>query len=411
MHVLMLLENCSYPRDRRVSGEAKALREAGYEVSVIAPATPRQPVRETVQGVEVYRYTPPRSGEGPVGYVWEYAYSMTVTFLLCVRVFMHRPFAVIHAANPPDTFSVIAAFFKLFGVGFVFDHHDLAPEMYYARFAGKGHKFMYKVLLLFEKLSCRLADHVIATNESYKLAESARGGIPPERITVVRNGPEPDRLRPVAPDVELRNKAACLLGYAGLMGFQDGVDYLLRAIEHLVYRLGRRDFHCIIVGDGDAMKSLIALAEQLQITAYVTFAGWVSNTEQYVRVLSSVDICVAPEPSNPYNDRCTMIKIAEYMALEKPIVAFDLPEHRYTAADAAAYVSCNDEAQFARAISQLMDDPGKRQRMGRIGRERVLSQFAWKYSVPRLLAAYQAAFATKALPVSSQSIWGGSRSE
>jgi glycosyltransferase involved in cell wall biosynthesis len=261
--------------------------------------------------------------------------------------------------------------------------------MYQARLDGRGSRLVYHALMLFEKLSCRMADHVIATNQSYRMVEMLRGHVPEARITIVRNGPDPNRLRPTEPDTELRQKGKTVIGYAGVMGFQDGVDYLLRALQHLVHDLGRTDFFCVVIGGlGDARASLKLLATKLGLDKYIWFTGWVSN-DDYVRYLSTIDICVEPDPSNPFNDRSTMTKMMEYMALEKSIVAFDLPEHRYTAQAAALYVRPNDEIELARALAELMDDPARRQAMGLFGRRRVETELAWCYSVPHLLAAYR----------------------
>ncbi len=385
--VLMLLENNPYPQDDRVHREARALAAAGYRVTIICPGATGQPWHEMLDGVCVYRYPAPSAANSFLGYLWEYGYSMIAAFLISVYAFLHSGFDVIHAHNPPDTLVFIAAFYKLLGKRFVYDHHDLAPEMYYARFGGRGNRLVHHALVLLEKLSYRLADHVIATNQSYKMVAMQRGHITEERITIVRNGPDLERLRPMELGPALRPRGKTVITYVGDMGFHDGVDYLLRALQHLVYDLARTDFLCVIVGAGDAYSSLKLLTEQLDLADYVLFTGWVEHSD-VARYLSAADICVAPEPSNSYNDRSTMIKIMEYMALEKPIVAFDLPEHRFTAHGAALYVRPNDQLEFARALVQLMDDPVRRRDMGLCGRQRVETTLAWTYSVPHLLEVY-----------------------
>ena len=384
----MLLENNPYPQDVRVRQEARVLAEAGYCVSVICPKRPGQPWRETIEGVRVYRYPAARAPNSRLGYLWEYAYAVAATFVLSLLVFLRDGFDVIHAHNPPDAFVIVAAFYKLMGRRFVFDHHDLAPELYRARFGGDGRDLVYRALVWLEKLSCRFADRVVATNESYSAVEVQRGGVPESRITIVRNGPDLNHLRQAAPDAHLRRKGKTIIGYVGVMGFQDGVDYLLRALRHLVHDLDRTDFYCVIIGVGDAWPSLKSLASQLGLDAYVWFTGRVSDAD-LVRYLSSADICVDPDPSNEFNDRCTMIKMMEYMALGKPIVAFDLPEHRFTAQSAALYVPPNDELEFAQVLAELMDDPARRQEMGALGRRRVESELAWHYSAQNLLAVYR----------------------
>ena len=385
--VLMLLENAPYPQDGRVRREASALISAGYQVSVICPSAPGQPRHEILEGVNIYRFPAPPPANTFLSYLWEYSYSMVAALVLSLKVFLRRGFDIVHAHNPPDTFVFIAAMYKLLGKRFVYDHHDLAPEMYYARFRGGGNRFVYHTLVLLEKLTCRMADHVIATNESYKAVEVSRGRVPTEQITIVRNGPDLCHFRPVEPDPDLRQKGEIIIGYVGVMGFQDGVDYLLRALRHLVYDVGRTNFFCTLIGTGDAWGSLKELATKLDLDKYVWFTGRVSDTD-LIRYLSTADICVDPDPLNPFTDRSTMIKMMEYMALGKPIVAFDLSEHRVTAQAAALYVRPNDELEFARALAQLMDDPARRQAMGSFGRRRVESELAWRYSVPHLLEAY-----------------------
>ena len=386
--ILMLLENRPYPQDLRVRREANALCAAGYHVTVICPVDEGQPFRETVDGVSVYRYPAPPDANGPLAHVWEYGCSMFFSFLLSVRVFFAEGFDIVHAHNPPDTFVFIAVFYKLFGKRFVYDHHDLSPEMYQARFAGGGNLLVYRALVWLEKLSCYFADHVIVTNESYKTIARERCSVPDSRITIVRNGIELNLLRAdIKPDHGLREMGKAIIGYVGVMGFQDGVDYLLRALHHLIHDLGRTDFHCILIGGGDAWESLKAEACRLGLDDCVQFTGFVFG-EQLRSYLAAADICVDPAPSSPYGDRSTVFKIMEYMSLGKPIVAFDLPEHRFTAQQAAVYVPPNDERAFARAMAELVDDPQRRVALGVLGRHRIKTQLAWEYSIPNLLHAY-----------------------
>jgi glycosyltransferase involved in cell wall biosynthesis len=386
--VMMLLENNPYPQDVRVRREAEALDEAGYRVSVICPRAPGQRWRARLNGVRVYRFPPPPRANGLVGYAWEYGYSMAAMFLLSLVVWLREGFDTIHAHNPPDTLILVAAPYKLLGRRIVFDHHDLAPELYLARFEGSGNKLVHSALILFERLSCQLADHIVCTNESYKAVEMQRGRVPEHRITIVRNGSEPCSSKRGAALDGLTKDGTKIVGYAGVMGFQDGVDHLMRVLQHLVYDLGRADVLCVLVGAGDAMQSSKSLAEELGLADHVLFTGWVDQGEVAV-YLDLADVCVAPEPSNSYNDRSTMIKLMEYMAIGKPIVAFDLPEHRRTARSAAAYVRPNDEFEFARSLSSLLDDPARREAMGFFGRRRIETKLAWSYSVPHLLAAYR----------------------
>lgn len=390
--VLMLLENNPYPQDIRVRREAQTLTAAGYYVTVICPAGRGQPWCESHQDVRVYRFPAPPAANGFWGYLWEYGYSMMAAFVLSLVVSGREGFDVIHAHNPPDTFVLIAVLYKLLGKRFIFDHHDLSPEMYYARFGGTGNPVVFRILVWLEQLSCRVADRIIATNQSYKVIEMQRGGVPEDRISIVRNGPELNELWSRGPDLTLRRNGATIIAFAGVMGFQDGVDYLLRALHHLKAEIGRTDFFCFLIGGkGDAQPSLKALATSLGLDQHLKFTGWVSDAD-YVRYIASADIGVDPDPSNPFNDRSTMNKMMEYMALGKPIVAFDLPEHRFTASDAAVYVQPNDEGEFAKALVQLMDDPSRRYAMGAYGRRRIETELAWCHSQQSLLQVYRALF-------------------
>jgi glycosyltransferase involved in cell wall biosynthesis len=387
--ILMLLENLPFPQDVRVRREANALVNAGYRVTVICPAAEGQPLREIVNGVHVRRYPAPRPANSFTGYVWEYGYSMAASFALSLLVFLQEGFDVVHAHNPPDTFVFIGGFYKLlFGKRFVYDHHDLSPEMYRVRFPNGGKRLVYEVLVLLEQLTCRFADHVLVTNESYRKLAMERGRVPENRITVVRNGIELERVEAsVAPHPAFRQLGKTIIGYVGVMGHQDGVDHLLRVIYHLVYDLGRTDFHCVLIGGGDAWESLRTLAQSLGLSEYVQFTGFVFG-EGLLRYLAAADICVDATPSNPYSDRSTLFKIIEYMSLGKAIVTFDLPEHRFTAGDAAVYVAPNDELDFAKAVAELMDDPQRRKSLGALARIRMKKHLAWEYSALRLINAY-----------------------
>jgi glycosyltransferase involved in cell wall biosynthesis len=340
----------------------------------------------SIDGVGIYQYPAPPEQGGPVGYVLEYGWAMVATLALTLIALVKQGFDVIHAHNPPDTFFFIAALFRPFGKKFVFDHHDLSPEMYRAKFGQDSSRLVYHILLQFERLTFRLADWVISTNDSYKEVARKRGGVGENRITVVRNAPDLNRVRRVPPDPDLRSQAAAIIGYVGQMGQQDGVDYLLRALSHLVFDLGKANVLAVIVGTGDAVPSLQALTLELGLTDHVWFTGRISD-EEVMAYLSTADICVDPDPWNPFNDRSTMIKMSEYMALGKPIVAFDLTEHRVTAGDSAVYAEPNDELDFAQKLSDLIEDPDRRARMGEVGLAR-LEHLGWRHQEQRLLAAY-----------------------
>jgi glycosyltransferase involved in cell wall biosynthesis len=415
--VLMLVEN-EFPADTRVRNEAATLVANGYRVSVISLRSPEQPWREVVGGVAVYRV--PRltvftklPGARPqglakwlhrlrvvVGYVTEYSYFTSACLALSVYVLMTDGFDVIHAHNPPDTLVIVTAFHKLMGRKVVFDHHDLSPELYLSRYRTNTESFITRGLRLFEKWSVKAADVVIATNESYRAIDVARNRIAPHQVFVVRNGPDLSRVALAAPDPMLTAKGRTILGYVGAMNPQDGLDYLLRALAHLVHGLGRKDFYCVLIGSGDSLDELRADAARLKIEEYVFFTGFVPDTDM-IRYLSTADICLDPNPSSPLNDVSTWIKVMEYMALGKPIVSFDLKETRVSARDAAVYVEPNNEEAFAKAVADLMDDPARRLRMGAFGKQRVREELSWEMSSANLLKAYEHLLPT-AVPRSPQ---------
>ena len=388
--ILMLLENNPYKQDNRVKNEAQSLFQAGYQVTVICPKLPGDKMHAVVDGVSLYQFPEPWEGQGFIGYVWEYGYATIAIFLLSLLAWLREGFDIVHVHNPPEVLLLIAAFYKLFGKRFLFDHHDLSPEIYQIRYEGSRGGFLYKVLLWLERQTLRLADHVIVTNASYKRIDMARAALPAARITIVRNGPRLSAFQPMAPDRALRRRAGTILGYVGMMGPQDGVDYFLRALHHLVYGMAYRDVYGVIIGDGPALPSLRALATALKLDEFVQFTGWISDEDvRFGRYLSTIDIGVDPDPANAYNDHSTMIKIMEYMAMGKPVVAFDLPEHRVTAAEAARYAQGNDVVDFARQIAHLIDHPDEARKLGEVGRQRVETHLAWHYQERQLLKAYE----------------------
>jgi glycosyltransferase involved in cell wall biosynthesis len=387
LRILMLLENNPFPQDTRVRHEAFALSSAGYNVSVICQRGNSQPYFDCINGVCVYRFPAPAPANGLIGYAWEYSYSTIAFLLISLWVFFRHGFDVVHAHNPPDTLVFIALLYKCMGKRFVFDHHDLSPEMYYARFGGQGSKTLYRVLCLMEKLSCRVADHVIATNQSYKRLEIQRDGLSEDQITIVRNGPDLDQEDSSIPVVDLEMPGQILIGYAGVIGYHDGVDYLLRALHHLRNDFNRPDFCCIVMGDGDALVDVKGLCNQLGLDQQVQFTGWIPHA-QLTGYINAVNICAAPEPLNDYNNRSTMIKITEYMAAAKPVVAFDLCEHRVTAGDAALYAQANDTFDFAYQLNILMNNANLRAVMGHCGRERIDKNLAWVHQTENLLSVY-----------------------
>ena len=297
----------------------------------------------------------------------------------------------VHAHNPPDTLFVVGLVHRLLGKKFVFDHHDLSPELYLSRYRKTDGGLVARVLYILEKLSLRIANVVIATNGSYREIEITRHGVRPERIFIVRNGPDLKRVRLVEPDARLRSMGRTIFCYLGAMNPQDGLDYLLRALGHLLHDLGRTDFYCVLIGDGDSLDELKAQAVDLGLQDHVFFTGFIPD-EDMMRYLSSADVCLDPNPSSPLNDVSTWIKVMEYMALSKPIVSFALKETQVSAADAAVYAPPNDEMAFAKAVARLMDDPALRARMGAIGRGRVENELNWSITSRNLVSAYNQLF-------------------
>jgi glycosyltransferase involved in cell wall biosynthesis len=405
--VVMLVENY-FPQDTRVRNEALLLKSAGYELTVVCYRKPDQPHLEKLDGINVYRisrfelFQKIPSGESSrlslfwlrfrslAGYLVEYLYFTTACFIHCARIFTKSGFDVIHAHNPPDTLFLVALPFKLLGKKFVFDHHDVCPELYLSRYSAEPGVYT-SLLRAFEWCSLKLADVTVATNNSYKEIEIERGGVRPDRIFIVRNGPSCERMTSKAPSERLRRLNKTILCYVGSLNPQDGVDYLLRALDRLKNDLQRDDFYCVIIGDGDSLRDLQRLADQLRLNGCVELTGFISDKE-LLENLAAADICVDPDPASPLNNVSTWIKIMEFMAYGKPIVSFDLKETRFSAQDAALFVPPNDELAFARAIAVLMDDPELRQKLGRFGRERVERELQWSVTGQNLLAAYETLF-------------------
>lgn len=387
-HILILVENLSVPFDRRVWQESMALVDAGYRVTVICPkgAKGDRETEVTLEGVRILRYPLRNAVGGPLGYLREYATALWHTVRLAIRVAREEGVDVVHACNPPDLLFLVALLLRPTGARFVFDQHDLVPELFKSRFP-RGGRTLYWLTRLAERLTFASADAVIATNQSYRTVAIERGKMSPERVSVVRSAPDLSRFVRRRPDPELRRGKRYLAAYLGVMGPQDGVDYALRALATLRNEIGRQDVHCIFMGAGDAFDDMVELSRQLRLTDMVEFTGRVPD-EFVQRCLSTADVCLSPDPPNPLNDVSTMNKVVEYMAMGRPIVSFDLREARVSAGESAIYVHDADTAAFASAISDLLDDPDRRARMGRAGRERVERELSWDCSRRHLVEFY-----------------------
>jgi glycosyltransferase involved in cell wall biosynthesis len=392
-HVLILVENLSVPFDRRVWQESRALVAAGHRVTVICPRGAKQDTEPevTLDGVRILRYPLRAATGGPAGYVREYGLALFHTIRLAIKVRLRGRIDVVQACNPPDLLFLVALLLKPFGAKFVFDHHDVVPELFLSRFPGKA-KLLHRIAYLLERITFRVADGVISTNESYRRIAIERGKCDPDTVRVVRSAPDLDKFVQRPPDPELRRGRRHLAAYIGVMGPQDGVDYALRALAALRAG-GRDDLTSIFMGSGDAYDELVALRDELGLADCVEFPGRVSD-EFLQTCLSTADVCLSPDPRNPLNDVSTMNKVVEYMAMGKPLVSFDLIEARVSAGDAAVYASADDEAQFAKLLDELLDDPERRAEMGRIGRRRVENELSWATSRENLVSFYARVLAT-----------------
>jgi glycosyltransferase involved in cell wall biosynthesis len=401
--VLIIVQNLPVPFDRRVWLECQALVSAGYRVCVVCPKGKTDPSYQVIDTVELYKYRPYAPGGSKFGFVTEYVYSFLATAWLTLKARRSGRFAVIQACNPPDIFWPIAMGFRAIDrTRFVFDHHDLCPELYESRFSG-GPRLPYRVLRALERRTHRAADHVISTNRSYADIAITRSGKPASSVTIVRTGPDPERLRRGPADPAQRRGRRFLAAYIGVMGPQDGVDIVVRAAGIVVRELGRDDIAFTLIGSGDCFDDLVALRDELGLADHVEFTGRAPD-ELVARILSTADLGLSPDPKNPLNDVSTMNKTMEYMAFELPVVAFDLRETRVSAGDAAHYVKPNDIHDYAEAIVRLIDDEAARAEMGKLGRVRVEQELAWPHQERAYLGVYQRL--TSGTPVAAEAASG-----
>jgi len=392
--VLIIVENLPVPLDRRVWQEAQALRDHGWDVSVIGPkAHGFTAGHEVIDGIHVYRHALPFEATGRLGFLVEYAAALLGELALAVRVKLTRGFDVIQACNPPDDIFLVAGLFKgLCGTRFVFDHHDPVPEMFLAKFGTGG--LLHRLTLWAERRTLRLADHVVTTSEALRRIAVERGGRDPRDVTLVRSGLDLARVPAVAPDPGLRHGRRHLLLYVGVMGAQDGVDILLRALRCMVVERGRGDVHLALAGAGPRFEAMRRLAGDLGVAEHCTFHGYVTG-ERFFRLLASADAGVCPDPPNAYNHAISMNKLMEYMAFRLPVVQFALDEGRAIAGPAGVCVQPADPTAFAGAVLDLLDDPERRRRMGEEGRARVERLFDWHRQVEAYLAVYDAVLAAR----------------
>jgi glycosyltransferase involved in cell wall biosynthesis len=387
---LILVENLSVPFDRRVWQESQALRDAGYEVSVVCPRGEKQDreLHAVIDGIEIHRFPLTAAKGGVSGYLREYSAALWRSWRVARGL---GRFDVVHICNPPDLLFLVALPHKLRGARLIFDQHDLIPELYVSRFQ-RGKDLLYRCVLALERLTYRLADVVIATNESYRSTAIERGHKDPQKVFVVRSAPDLTRFAGGTPEPALKAGGRHLLCYLGVMGPQDGVDYALRSLAAL-RAIRADDWRAVFIGSGDCFDELVALSRELGLGDLVTFTGRIPD-EELLRYLATADVALSPDPRNPLNDVSTMNKVLEYMAVGCPIVSFDLREARVSAAEAAVYAEPNDTDAFARAVSALLDDPADRRRRGEIGRARISNGLSWDHSKAQLVAGYAEALRT-----------------
>lgn len=394
-HILIIIENLPAPFDRRVWQEACSLKKAGYAISIICPKTKNFNKKfEVIDGIYIYRHPLPIEANGALGYVLEYSIALFWEFYLSIKIFLIRGFDAIQACNPPDLIFLVGGMFKLFGKKFIFDQHDINPELWIAK--GHGKDLFYKLLLFCERWTFKTADISIATNLSYKEIAVTRGGKRPEDVFVVRSSPKADGIEKYMlsePKEILKNGKKFMVGYVGVMAKQDGLDYLLRAVDYIVNKKGRTDIFFVLIGKGPEWEELFEYAQNLGISDYVKFTGRIGDKEM-IEYLSSCDVCVNPDEANEFNDKSTMNKIVEYMLLGKPIVQFEMKEGRFSAQEASVYAKPNDTVDFGEKILELLNDPGRRTKMGQYGINRVKKELSWDNSERELLKAYNYLFQT-----------------
>jgi glycosyltransferase involved in cell wall biosynthesis len=386
-HVLFIVENNAAPHDARVWPEALVAKQNGYNVSIISPESELVHGKiEVIDGIEIYRHPRSFKNSGKISFIFEYLNAIFWEFILSFRIYKKKPFQIIHAANPPDHIFILAIFYKLFGVKYIFDHHDLSPELYLAKFA-KQKDFVFNILNYLEKLSCKLADVVISSNDSYKKIVINKHLINPDKVFVVRNDPNLNNFL-IGEKIREKDKRKTSLLFLGSIGYQDGVDNLIKALHYLVYKLEEKDFLCRIIGGGDALPMAQQLTKKLELEDYVIFKGLILGRKKIVKYLNEADICLEPAPDNEVNRHSTFIKIMEYMAAGKPIVAFDLPETRYSTNNSAILIKPMDIKGFANGIKELIVNQDLRNKLSKKGKERIELKLNWTKASSNLIQAY-----------------------
>jgi glycosyltransferase involved in cell wall biosynthesis len=386
-HILFIVENNPVPFDVRVWNEALAAKEFGNDVSIICPKTKKAPLfHEKINGISIYRHFSPIEAASKYSFLFEYANALFWELLYSLFIFIIKPFQLIHSANPPDHIFIIATIFKLFKVKFVFDHHDISPENYIAKFGRKD--LFFKVLKIMENLSFKTANIVISTNQSYRALAIERGKKKKDEVFVVRNGPNLSNIKIAKPNAKWLNGCEYMVAYVGVIGNQEGIDVLLRTVAYIVYKKNIQNIRFIVIGTGPHWKNMVKLSKDLKVDKNVLFTGFISYGDLY-EILATADLCVNPEFRNPFTDKSTMIKIMEYMVFGKPIVQFETTEGKFTAGESAINIKNNSETEFAEEILKVLKDEGKRKKMGQIGKKRIKEKLHWDIQKKNLKKAYE----------------------
>lgn len=385
-HIVIILEDMPIPLDTRVWQEARSLKNAGADVSIISPKSKVYNMRfENLDGINIHRHPLPFEAKRAHGFLMEYGIALFFQFILLIKIYFRKRFHVIQGCTPPDLIFVPALPFKLFGVKYIYDHHDLNPELYLAKFNKKN--FIYRLLLFIERQNFRFADYSIAMNESYKKVAVARGKMDEDKVVIIRSGPDLNRIKLQPGNPVHKHSKKFLVGYLGVISEQDCLDVFVRVVN-LISNL-RKDVHFAVVGGGPDLSRIKEMAKELHVENCITFYGMLTNNLLLLEILNTFDVCVNTDLSNDYNDRGTTLKLMEYMAAKKPVVQFDLKEGKYSAGEASLYAENNNETDFAEKIIYLLDNPELRKRMGELGYKRITEELAWQHEEKKYIKLFQ----------------------
>jgi len=383
-NALLIVQNNSFPFDKRVYREATSLKENGYNVFVICPRSNHDKEKELVyEEIHIKRYKDYLAKGGVVSYLLEYASSVLKIFFLFLASVIKNKIDVVHVANPPDFFWPIALTCKLFGIKFIYDQHDLSPEMSMVKFQNR---ILKKLLMLNEKLTVKFADAIIVVNNNFKERLITEWGTDRNKITVVYNGPH-ESFRVIQNDAmsdKYKNKKVIL--YIGLMTVNDNIEVIVNAANELINNRNKKDLHFVLIGDGDVRKKMEELAASYSITKNIEFTGIV-NHDMVRKFLNVAEVCIAPDLPNGLNEYLTLVKVLEYMKTSKAFVAFKLKETMDFANGAGLYA--DDEADFASKIIYLLENPDVSATMGALGSKIINDNYLWSHSEEKLLNLYK----------------------